>query len=248
MTAADPAPPPRRSRVGWALCGALALGGALTPALAAALSPRMAAGLAVCDGFTLTTFSPQAPGQLAGWTSGHDAWGRPVRLQEVMEPTPAGMALRYRLEVRSLGPDPLRADDDLVLTEDDLALAGALHASPIAGVLLAAALAWCLAGPFTHAPRAPSSWREVARAVGLAGLPALLVLGAGRLATLGPDVIFGDPLDRLLDSRAMPTLLVSPGVAFALAYAGVAFALAYAWRATRPRAQGLRLSAPSARP
>lgn len=194
----------------------------------------MAAGLAVCDGFTLTTFSPQAPGQLAGWTHRGDAWGGPVRIQEVVEPTRAGMPFRYHLEVRSLGPDALRPDDDLVLTEGDLALAGALHAAPIACVLAAAALAWCLAGPFTQARRAPSRAREVVRAAGLAGLPGLLVLGAARLATLGADPIFGDPLGRLLDARAMPALLVSPAVAFVAAYVTVGFAAAYAWRVTRP--------------
>ncbi len=226
---------PRRRAPTWALCGALVLGGAVTPALTAALSPRLAAALAVCDGFTLTTASPSFLGQLTGWTRGPDAWGHQVRIEEPSATPPGAPALR----VRSFGPDG-RDDqgggDDLVLTEHELALAAALNVAPLLGVLFAAALAWCLAGPFTRTTRAASAAREVARAAGLAGLPALLVLGAARLATLGPDPIFGDPLARLLDARAVPTLLVSPGWAFVFAYAATAYALAYAWRVTRPRA------------
>ncbi len=231
----------RRPRV-WTLVVAVILGGLVTPLLARALSPRLAAGLTVCDGFTLTTWSPQAPGQLAGWTRGHDAWSNPVRIEEVdpaaaPRPRRGGRLLSDALVVRSFGPDGLDdqgAGDDLVLTDVELTLAAALHTAPLLGVLLAAALAWCLSGPFTHRPRAPSALPEVRRALGLAGLPALLVLGAGRIAASGPDRIFGDPLARLLESRAMPALLVSPGWAFVLAYAAIAFALAFAWRATRP--------------
>lgn len=218
-----------RRRWGWALVALLVVGGFVTPVLARATSPRLAAGLAVCDGYVLRADGLRAPYLINGWSHGLDAWGSRVWIHEVAGPP-------SRLEALSFGPD--RVDDqgrgdDLVLTADDVALASALHDAPWVGGLLAAALAWCLLTRLARAPRHPSRLREVARSLGLGLPPALLVLAAGRAATFG-DRNFGDPLATLLDERALPALIVTPGVAFLLAYAGVAFTTAYAWRVTRP--------------
>lgn len=217
-----------RCRWGWALVALLVVGGFVTPVVARATSPRLAAGLAVCEGYVLR-WGHRSPKPLSAWSHGRDAWGSEVWIYEV-----AGSP--SRLEARSFGPD--RVDDqgrgdDLVLTADDVALASAAHDAPWVGGLLAAALAWCLLTRLARAPRHPSRLREVARSLGLGLPPALLVLAAGRVATFG-DRNFGDPLDALLDARAVPALVVPPGVAFLLAYAAVAFAAACAWRLTRP--------------
>src|SRR5690606_17520235 len=71
-----------RARRTWALCGALVAGGVLVPAAGASVSPRVTAGLAVCQGFALTTTSPNLVGALGGWSRGTDAWGNPVRIEE----------------------------------------------------------------------------------------------------------------------------------------------------------------------